>query len=126
MAEFAAELDELRAVRAFVRQTWADMDEDDLAELLLITHELASNAILHAGTSYRVVLVATPEGVRIEVHDGSRELPRRQSADRSSESGRGLRLVELLSRSWGVEPGDDGKAVWAEIARSSVAEKPTG
>jgi GAF domain-containing protein len=31
-------------------------------------------------------------------------------------TGRGLALVGALARRWGVEPDDDGKVVWAEIA----------
>nr|MDT0525218.1 ATP-binding protein [Streptomyces sp. DSM 41633] len=32
------------------------------------------------------------------------------------ESGRGLQLVALSSRSWGTRPGDTGKTVWFELA----------
>jgi hypothetical protein len=30
-------------------------------------------------------------------------------------SGRGLRLVDAIAASWGVEIADDGKTVWAEL-----------
>ena len=30
-------------------------------------------------------------------------------------TGRGLRLLEVLCRRWGVEPWDRGKTVWCEL-----------
>lgn len=56
------------------------------------------------------------EAVRLEVHDRTRVPPvmARQSAD--AMTGRGLRLVASLSTTWGAEPTDDGKVVWAELS----------
>ena len=54
--------------------------------------------------------------VVIQVGDGSSEMPARQDADADSESGRGLLLVETLSRDWGSYRGGGGKVVWARVS----------
>jgi hypothetical protein len=61
--------------------------------------------------------IAGREAVRIEVRDHSAQLPKRRSPDVSSESGRGLHLVEELALAWGVEPEAAGKTVWFEVPR---------
>lgn len=55
--------------------------------------------------------------VRIAVRDGSRTLPvLMQAGDCDAESGRGLSLVDRLTRGrWGVVPEALGKTTWAEL-----------
>jgi hypothetical protein len=50
----------------------------------------------------------------IEVTDGARYRPHRRVARETDENGRGLELLEALSRRWGVRPQLAGKVVWAE------------
>ncbi|GAA2956923.1 ATP-binding protein [Streptomyces enissocaesilis] len=56
-------------------------------------------------------------GLRIEVHDGTCELPGLSTPGGDRGSGRGLWLVDALANRWGVgeRPGL-GKVVWAEIS----------
>lgn len=101
--------------RAWLRDEGLDAFEDCC---LLIVSELATNAVVHAGTPFEVTVCRLLDGLLIRVHDGSSCLPRPVAAPaRSAESGRGTYLVDLLSVEWGAfEDGDGGKATWALLA----------
>ena len=102
--------------RQVVRE-WGLPDLADTAELLV--PELMTNAICASARSFSpaVALWLFSDGwcVVIQVGDGSRDMPLRRDADADSESGRGLLLVESLSRDWGAYRWADGKVVWARI-----------
>jgi anti-sigma regulatory factor (Ser/Thr protein kinase) len=85
---------------------------DDAA---LLVSELVANAVLHARTDVEVRLVVGPDGVRVEVLDGSPVLPLPGALAATAMSGRGLLLVEGLAPRWGVEAREGGKAVWFEL-----------
>jgi len=52
----------------------------------------------------------------VEVWDPRYEIPKRRDVDLFDEGGRGLWLVESLSRAWGVRwPPTGGKIVWARL-----------
>jgi hypothetical protein len=53
--------------------------------------------------------------VRVEVEDGSSVMPEKQRSDGGRTVGRGLLIVEALSRAWGAERTRAGKVVWAEV-----------
>jgi hypothetical protein len=54
--------------------------------------------------------------VRVEVEDGSPQLPAWSPSDTEALSGRGLTLVSALSDSWGARALDGaGKVVWFEL-----------
>ena len=101
-----------RDARRFVSDTlqaWGRTDLDDAATLLV--SELVANVVLHAGTDFRLRLRRTASGVRVEVHDRSPRLPERKHYSATSSTGRGLMLVEELSRAWGCggdRPGEAG------------------
>ena len=63
----------------------------------------------------RLWLVAEHDNVVIRVWDASVHMPRRRSADPESEHGRGLMLVESLSKQWGACRKPSGKVVWVQI-----------
>ncbi|MEU0435465.1 ATP-binding protein [Streptomyces sp. NPDC006290] len=89
----------------------------------LVVAELAANAVLHGhvpGRSFRLTLsVLAPRTLCVEVADarGERWPTRvRGGAERRSESGYGLLLVEELADRWGVRQGPvPCKTVWAEL-----------
>lgn len=86
----------------------------------MLTSELATNATLHAGTSFRVRVLRTGEAtVRLEVSDTSLRLPQQRHHSATSTTGRGLRIVGELSTAWGVQAGDDGKTVWVELTEAA-------
>ncbi|MFE2721737.1 ATP-binding protein [Kitasatospora sp. NPDC059327] len=106
----------------------------DVGELLL--SELVANAVQHprvpADRLLLVHFVLSLAELRIEVHDAGDDLPTHPAAaaalpDHEAETGRGLFLVQHLSRSWGCfpRPGGIGKAVWCAIAPDDDAPDPT-
>lgn len=113
------DLRSVRDARHFVASTldqWGVADVCD--EAFVVVTELASNAVLHAGTPYEVRLALTPQSVRIEVADEGPGTPEPRPPTPGGVSGRGLFMVAALSVSWGVDTGSDGhKVVWSELAR---------
>lgn len=86
--------------------------------LALLVSELVSNVVLHARTRCEVAIERQDDVVRVEVRDDSDRLPgpRKGGTDVLAQSGRGLLLVEGLSRAHGTEVlADGGKAVWFEL-----------
>jgi hypothetical protein len=67
-------------------------------------------------------LLRQPAGVRVEVTDGSDELPLSPArSDTEAESGRGLLLLDAMVDKWGVSPWrGGGKTVWFECGAESV------
>ena len=90
---------------------------------LLVTSELATNAVVHSGSdpSEEIELRAelAPDAVRIAVSDRHHSCnePEVQPADHLRPGGNGLRVVEALGRRWGAERGD-GLCVWVELPLS--------
>ena len=102
--------------RRFVESVMADAGLDQLAySATLLVSELVANAILHTGTPLTVVVVPDPGRVRVEVHDGSRQLPVRKHYSKMSGTGRGLMLVESMAARWGCDRTAGGKVVWFEL-----------
>ena len=105
--------------RAFVRETLRATSVDVDTAMLLVS-EVTTNAVLHARTSVTVQVQVTGDVVRVEVTDGSPAVPRIHSYGPTSATGRGLRLVDQLARSWGVrDDPDGGKVVWFEVGAPS-------
>ena len=96
----------------------ADRDRQEVAQdVLLLVSELVANACVHTSGPTELTLSRTPERLRIEVRDRSRDLPVPYSAHRpGSPGGHGLLIVDRLSSRWGVELGGHGKAVWVEVS----------
>jgi DNA-binding NarL/FixJ family response regulator len=107
-----------------VRRNLRDLAEDwaleaVLDELELLTTELVNNAVVHAGSTVDVVVRRRPDAVRVEVTDqgpGALELG---DGALSDTSGRGLLLVEMISRDWGTSSTAAAKTVWFEVAVAS-------
>ena len=103
--------------RRFVARTLTPLlGREDVETAMLVTSELVTNATLHAGTECEIELQGTPDGLVIKVSDFDKPVGlRRNRFGAEMTTGRGLRLLELLSRRWGIEPWDRGKTVWCEL-----------
>ena len=108
------------AARRFVRDTLRGESRDVIDAAELMTSELTSNCVRHAGTGFDVRVSARPD-IRVEVRDHGGGEPRPLSPGPEEPSGRGLMIVEAMSDSWGVEPASEGKTVWFTLARPAVA-----
>ena len=106
-------------VRTFVRNTFAAWSiSETLDDVLLLTTELTTNAVVHAGTEIELVVEARPGALFVSVGDrySARTIPGAVVAPPdSSESGRGILIVQSIASRWGVEHSSYGKHVWFEI-----------
>jgi anti-sigma regulatory factor (Ser/Thr protein kinase) len=123
-ARFAAGVDAPRAARRFVtsvleRRPYLGMLEADEAEL--VVSELATNAVIHAGTPFSVTVALNGSTIRISVRDWNQTAPIVRDAPPEARSGRGLRLVDAITHDWGVERDPEGKTVWADLALREAA-----
>jgi anti-sigma regulatory factor (Ser/Thr protein kinase) len=107
----AASVTEARHV---ARDVAADLAPEVGDRLELVVSELASNAVRHAHTPFRLTISADPT-LRVEVADGSPTLPRQGTPGPWSAGGRGLMLVAACARRWGVNRLGTGKVVWADL-----------
>ncbi|WP_461064173.1 SpoIIE family protein phosphatase [Streptomyces pseudoechinosporeus] len=116
--------------RSFVRDTlqgWGFADIVD--DAVVLTSELVTNAVVHAGTSADVLCLRTEDGVRIEVADRypEREIPLQAAAvnmgSPDREGGRGLQLCAALAAGWGVEYTPTHKQVWFQL---DLPDRPVG
>jgi CheY-like chemotaxis protein/anti-sigma regulatory factor (Ser/Thr protein kinase) len=106
--------------RRFVRTSLTEIDASMLDAVELLTSELVTNAVIHAGSEPHLVLILQPDRIRVEVHDADPTLPAQRELDGARPGGRGLPLLEQLATSWGVEVVPGGKAVWFEVPRRST------
>jgi anti-sigma regulatory factor (Ser/Thr protein kinase) len=90
-------------------------------ELVLVAHELASNAILHGGGGGRLRLWAADGLLWCEVSDTGPGLPVPDPSlgpppATAASGGRGLWLARRLTDSFDVESGDGGTTVTIGVA----------
>lgn len=92
---------------------------DDAA---VVVSELVTNAIRYglcpdARDPLRLVLVRYERQLVCMVTDPTDTAPRMQEPDWVAETGRGLHIIEAISRAWGWTPLlGGGKAVWASFS----------
>jgi anti-sigma regulatory factor (Ser/Thr protein kinase) len=87
-------------------------------DAILLTSELVTNAVLHAGTPIVLVVQHIQRGVRIEVNDDAPSLPERRYAGGGPPrgDGRGVWLLDQLADRWGVQRRPHySKFVWFEL-----------
>ncbi|MFJ4415747.1 SpoIIE family protein phosphatase [Streptomyces sp. NPDC088925] len=129
-ATFAPEGRSVATARAFVRDTLQGWGFTDLVDdATVLTSELVTNAVVHAGTSAEVLCLREEDGVRVEVADRypDREVPLRAAphllTDPEREGGRGLQLCAALAARWGVEYSSTHKTVWFRL---DLPARPVG
>ncbi|WP_405767206.1 ATP-binding protein [Streptomyces sp. NBC_00080] len=87
-----------------------------------VVAELAANAVTHGrvpGRDFELRLRLLPEDtLRVEVSDARADRRLRIVTNPEEEGGRGLILVWVLARTWGVAERDVGKTVRAELPLS--------
>jgi anti-sigma regulatory factor (Ser/Thr protein kinase) len=97
------------------------VNDDDWTAVQVVS-ELATNAVVHARTAFTVQVEYDDAYIKVSVIDG-KPLARasvRQFSDITT-TGRGLRLVQLLGESWGVEQTPTTKTVWCKLRRGTGA-----
>ncbi len=112
-ATFPPEVASVATARRFVGETLRSWGVDEVDDAMLLTSELVTNAIVHAGTEVEVVCEVLGGQVKVEVHD--RHQARRVPVPGDQVSGRGLLFPETLALSWGVTYGQGDKHVWFTV-----------
>jgi anti-sigma regulatory factor (Ser/Thr protein kinase) len=113
------------AAAALARAAVADLLGSDLPDAVvtdakLLTSEVVSNALQHAGLSRTDALtlrLTLDSYLRVEVVDPGPpfELGPPLPHVSGSSGGFGLAFLEAMATAWGVEPEGTGKKVWFEI-----------
>jgi anti-sigma regulatory factor (Ser/Thr protein kinase) len=110
--------------RELLTEMFGDTTPDaTMHDLHLLTTELVTNAVLHAGAgesdAIELSVAAGVDTLRVSVTDPGRfsDTPHVEEQDLETPGGMGLYLVEQISSAWGVER-IDGRAhrVWFELA----------
>jgi anti-sigma regulatory factor (Ser/Thr protein kinase) len=112
-----------------ILREWGLESLSDTAELVmseLVTNALRACSQLRTRADLPMVpmihawIVVRDTSVFIHVWDSSPEMPVRQEISSiDQESGRGLMIVDALSKEWGVYEKDGGKVVWVMLAVAS-------
>ena len=130
----AADPVSVSAARRFVTDGLVSWERAALIDsATLCVSELAGNAALHAGSTFMEIgLQPLGTSVRVSVEDDGAVpaevvAPRATfewdddfSLDDEPTTGRGLAIVSVLAREWGVEHTPEGKRVWAELSEHDV------
>jgi two-component sensor histidine kinase len=109
----------------------ADADDPAICDAALVLSELLSNALRHAmplpEAKLRVAWCLEGDSVRLSVSDGGGETrPELGKPTQATTGGRGLRIVEKLSRDWGTSSDETGTTVWAQLPIRRAARTPVG
>lgn len=115
---FSARLASVPAVRRFVAESMPHLPRSVLDTVRLLVSELATNAVLHAGTSLTVRVQYSSDSLLVAVTDEGTDMPHVQPLPEPTDPhGRGLIIVQELADEWGItsENGRSGKTVWFRI-----------
>ncbi len=125
--DLAAAPSSVGEARRFVRHALAAWHLEGVVDTVtLLTSELATNAVVHAGTAFAVLVARDDNQVLVEVLDGSVSQPHAQRPGPEATNGRGVGLVDALASAWGVTPADRlghfAKGVWFTVPVAGVEE----
>jgi anti-sigma regulatory factor (Ser/Thr protein kinase) len=113
------------AARRFVEEQMAGYKEATVDDASLLVTELATNAIVHVGTSFVVGVIADETEVLIAVaddrHDRVPLLGRMPAAEDIVEMSRGIAIVSLVASDfgWHLLADSPGKVVWFALGRGT-------
>jgi anti-sigma regulatory factor (Ser/Thr protein kinase) len=116
-------------VRKWLRATLSAWEEHDVIDdANVVASELATNAIRHAESPFRVTAtrITTENGrmIRLSFDDLSDGRPALNDAEHEQLGGRGVHLVAQLASRWGVDSTAGGKTVWAEFRARERRQAP--
>ena len=139
----AADPVSVSAARRFVTDGLVSWERTALIDsATLCVSELAGNAALHAASTFMEIALQAlgKAAVRVSVEDDGAVpaevvAPRATftesegvdfSIDDEPTTGRGLAIVSVLAREWGVEHTPEGKRVWAELTENEPEHEVGG
>jgi len=99
--------------RHFARELARGSTADVVDAIELMVSELVTNCIRHTDSGFDLTVALSTEQIRVEVTDRGLGEPGMRSPRPSDPTGRGLRIVDMLSTNWGHEKRPGGaKTVW--------------
>jgi serine phosphatase RsbU (regulator of sigma subunit)/transcriptional regulator with GAF, ATPase, and Fis domain len=110
--------------RHWVADLLADLPREVVETTVLLTSELVTNAVLHAGTPLVVTIHRLSDRIRVDVSDASSDSPMVRAFGVGATTGRGLMLLDLLPSDWGVQEVPGGKVVWFELPVDVPVDPP--
>jgi serine/threonine-protein kinase RsbW len=115
--------DSVTNARHYTLERLGDVPRDVADLVAVMTSELTTNSIRHAGTEFTVRVDRVDDHVRVAVTDHGPGEPVVRSPRPTEPTGRGLRIVRALADTWGIaRTGRDGhKTVWFTVAVPDVA-----
>ena len=119
---FPHEPQSVPAARRFATSVLRDAAPDILEAIELMVSELATNCIRHTDSGFDLTIIRAGQDIRVEARDQAGGTPTMGSPAPTDPSGRGLKIIDLLSARWGVRSDSpNGKTVWFMIADSARA-----
>jgi serine/threonine-protein kinase RsbW len=110
------------AARRFAAHALAGASADTIEAVELMVSELATNCIRHTDSGFELTIARAGRTIRVEATDGAGGNPTMRSPKPTDPTGRGLKIVDMLSSGWGVERRQrQGKTVWFTIAEAEPA-----
>lgn len=104
-----------RRISAAIRSWGVPLDQEQRTGLDLVSSELLTNALLHAGGRLTARVALEAHLVVIEVLDDSGVLPRHRDTGPDDERGRGLTIIDALCLLHGAHPTATGKRCYAVL-----------
>jgi serine/threonine-protein kinase RsbW len=114
---FPHEPQSVPAARRFATSVLRGSSPETLEAVELMVSELATNCIRHTDSGFDLSITRTGDNIRVEASDHAGGTPTMRSPKPTDPSGRGLKIIDMLSAGWGVRAeGSQGKTVWFTIS----------
>ena len=114
------------AARRFATSMLRGTSQETLEAVELMVSELATNCIRHTNSGFVLTIIRNGQEIRVEATDHAGGTPTMRSPKPTDPSGRGLKIIDMLSAGWGVESeAVMGKTVWftiSDVAPASAGE----
>ena len=122
---FPHEAQSVPAARRFATGALRGASAETLEVVELMVSELATNCIRHTDSGFDLTIIRNGCDIRVEATDHAGGTPTMRSPKPTDPSGRGLKIIDLLSARWGVDLGaDSGKTVWFTISDTAAEPCP--
>ncbi len=119
---FPHEVQSVPAARRFATSVLRGASTEILEAVELMVSELATNCIRHTNSGFDLTIIRSGANIRVEATDHAGGTPTMRSPEPTDPSGRGLKIIDMLSAGWGVQADSGvGKTVWFTISDSARA-----
>jgi hypothetical protein len=119
---FPHEPQSVPAARRFATSALSGASQETLEAVELMVSELATNCIRHTDSGFDLTIIRNGPDIRVEATDHAGGVPTMRSPEPTDPSGRGLKIIDMLSAGWGVQSGaPEGKTVWFTISDATPA-----